>query len=297
MSQKIVQNWIVYGYRMVQKAHPDFGHIKYVGITCRPKRRNRDHQQAAKNNVDWPFYRAIRKYGFEAFEFVVLASNLTADQAKQEEKKFISQLRKKCHLYNATAGGDGVLLIDPMKRAAAYRHASERMKQLHQQPEFAAATRERLRKAREALRIDPDYKRESRLRFQLMRQKPEFAIAQSRAASRTMAALNRDPSFRAAQDAARTRTIIRPDYREALAKGIKRRDADPRFLMEHKERGRKRMIRLHRDKAFKLKVDIGRTKHWLRFWADRGDRERVEHYQKKLSELCACYDQHAPNPR
>ena len=79
----------------------------YVGITCQ------------KTNYRWgagsgyrqqpKFYNAIKKYGWDNFEHIILFENLTFEEAKQKEIEMIDKHNAftKKYGYNATKGGDG----------------------------------------------------------------------------------------------------------------------------------------------------------------------------------------------
>lgn len=56
------------------------------------------------------FSKAIAKYGWENFEHIIIAENLTEDEAKNLEKSLIKRLQsnKRDFGYNITEGGDGV---------------------------------------------------------------------------------------------------------------------------------------------------------------------------------------------
>lgn len=81
----------------------------YVGMTCRGVRyRLHSHESEARRGSDFPFHRALRKYGINAFETSILATGLTLEEAKCEERRFIAKLGTfGPGGYNATFGGDG----------------------------------------------------------------------------------------------------------------------------------------------------------------------------------------------
>lgn len=88
----------------------------YIGQTIDEKRRKRDHRSLAEKGVDSPFYKAIRKYKFENFEYTVLFKFQSEDREKVKvvlnslEKYYISKYRKGGKiLYNVTDGGDGII--------------------------------------------------------------------------------------------------------------------------------------------------------------------------------------------
>lgn len=78
---------------------------KYVGITFDMQRRYKQHK-TARNRCP-VFSNAIKKYGFETFDFTVLKENLTQEDAKSLEKKFIEEFNSIVpNGYNRTKGGD-----------------------------------------------------------------------------------------------------------------------------------------------------------------------------------------------
>lgn len=105
---------------------------KYIGITSRSlKERKNQHIREAYERDNYktynsPFKRAIRKYGIENFEEVVLEDNLTKEQAIEKEIYYIKEYKTyykylNSNGYNATIGGDliicpkdKVLKIDPI---------------------------------------------------------------------------------------------------------------------------------------------------------------------------------------
>ena len=88
------------------------GHM-YIGLTNNPDRRYRDHASASFNekNKDYnnSIHKAIRKYGLDNFDFIILKSNIeTLEEAKVEEQKAISFYNTYLDRehYNETPGGD-----------------------------------------------------------------------------------------------------------------------------------------------------------------------------------------------
>ena len=68
--------------------------IKYVGQTVDITERRKQHEKdEAFNNLraeyNYPLSRAIRKYGIDAFEFIVLEDNLTLEEANEREDFWI----------------------------------------------------------------------------------------------------------------------------------------------------------------------------------------------------------------
>lgn len=88
----------------------------YIGQTIDEKRRKVTHKRLASKGVTLPFYKAIRKYGFENFEYVVLFTIQSKSRERVKvalnalEKYYISKYRRGGKLlYNVTDGGDGII--------------------------------------------------------------------------------------------------------------------------------------------------------------------------------------------
>ena len=80
----------------------------YIGQSCNPKQRNYSHKSNAFCGYNTIFYKAIRKYGFDNFEFDILESNLTKIEADNLEIRLIALYNtrnKKCG-YNQLKGGN-----------------------------------------------------------------------------------------------------------------------------------------------------------------------------------------------
>jgi group I intron endonuclease len=78
---------------------------KYIGLTCDVKRRYKQHKSGNSRAV--VFCLAIKKYGFDSFDFEILKTNLTLNEAKDFERDKISTLNTMVPSgYNRTEGGD-----------------------------------------------------------------------------------------------------------------------------------------------------------------------------------------------
>lgn len=78
---------------------------RYIGITSRSlQTRSREHLYAARCGSTAWFHAAIRKHGFHAFDFSVLATCIGPATGNAEEQRFIALFKPE---YNRTAGGDG----------------------------------------------------------------------------------------------------------------------------------------------------------------------------------------------
>lgn len=81
---------------------------KYVGITCqKPEHRwKNDGSGYSKQSL---FFNAIKKYGWDNFEHVIIAKGLTEDEAKWLEIELIrvNDSTNQSKGYNVTEGGEG----------------------------------------------------------------------------------------------------------------------------------------------------------------------------------------------
>ena len=85
---------------------------KYIGLTKNPKERWQYHSTRAfqPNHKEYNkvLYQAIRKYGIDNFQFSILESDLTEEEAREREKYWIKKLNTNSHQsgYNITPGGE-----------------------------------------------------------------------------------------------------------------------------------------------------------------------------------------------
>ncbi len=90
----------------------------YIGVTKLglPLRQQQHLREAKRGKLKFPIYRAIRKYGDEAFAFVVLCEFETYEEAMAREVELISIMKP---AYNAAKGGQGLSYWTGKKRDAA----------------------------------------------------------------------------------------------------------------------------------------------------------------------------------
>lgn len=89
--------------------HKDFPAF-YIGKTIHAleHRMNQHKNEANRNRSKSRFYRAIRKYGFDSFEWRILEHCDTLDELNNAEVRWIKLVRECGHkLYNIMAGGTG----------------------------------------------------------------------------------------------------------------------------------------------------------------------------------------------
>lgn len=81
---------------------------KYIGITSRPVKYRWGRGSYYAEHL--PIGRAIRKYGWDNFEHVVILEDLTEEEAKRWEVELIREWKTQDreYGYNICAGGDGV---------------------------------------------------------------------------------------------------------------------------------------------------------------------------------------------
>lgn len=90
----------------------------YIGFTFDLEERKKRHRVCAEDGATWAFSNAIRKYGWDAFEWTILYQDEDDDREWLGwwERKFIRELKTKApNGYNMTDGGDGVVI--PMTEA------------------------------------------------------------------------------------------------------------------------------------------------------------------------------------
>jgi group I intron endonuclease len=97
-------SWLV--YRAVNSVNGKF----YIGHTRNLERRKSAHHNDARSGSRFPFHAAIRKHGWESFEFSVLTWFATETEAKAAERRIIavSGAQDRSIGYNVADGGDGI---------------------------------------------------------------------------------------------------------------------------------------------------------------------------------------------
>lgn len=100
-------SWVV--YTLADSRAPD--EVRYVGITCNPTKRLRDHKGDAKRHrnhrANW--IRSVLSAGGDIV-LAIIRNNLSAEEAKLVEISVIAEYRLRgTKLVNGTDGGDGLL--------------------------------------------------------------------------------------------------------------------------------------------------------------------------------------------
>lgn len=116
---------------------------RYIGITSQLPEYRWNNGEGYSSQV--LVYRAIKRYGWENIQHLILAEDLTKQEAIELEKFYISKyntLDKKCG-YNLTAGGEGGCKYSPS--AETRRKLSEANRGRRRSDEFRRACAERAR--------------------------------------------------------------------------------------------------------------------------------------------------------
>lgn len=102
---------------MIYAAYNSFTDKYYVGKTVKSLCKRRwEHEWLASRNSPTAFHRALRKYGFHVFWWVVLSENEKSKSSQNYlEKYFIRAFHARTTQsgYNMTEGGDGGLGMKP----------------------------------------------------------------------------------------------------------------------------------------------------------------------------------------
>ena len=107
---------------VIEKSWKVYVHInkinnkRYVGVTSKPKVEHR-WREGRGYDKNPRFLSAIKKYGWDNFEHIVLYDGLTEDEAKEMECSLIAKWNTNnlSFGYNLTAGGDGTRGYYPSK--------------------------------------------------------------------------------------------------------------------------------------------------------------------------------------
>lgn len=107
---------------------------RYVGITSKSNPNHRwNSGRGYKENTH--FNSAIEKYGWDAFDHIIISDGLDAEEAKNMECALISQWNTKDPLfgYNMTAGGDGTQGFYPSEETRKKLSAARRKENLSEE--------------------------------------------------------------------------------------------------------------------------------------------------------------------
>jgi len=157
----------------------------YIGITSQlPEKR----WNGGCNYSGQPyFYNAIKKYGWESFEHVIIRDGLTEEEAKIAERKLIKHYdsRNRDKGYNRTPGGD----ISPMKDPVVRRKSAESHRGKHLSDEH----KEHLRQAFKGRVISEETRKKTSESIKQLWQDPEHRAKHIAAAkTRSVAAYDKE---------------------------------------------------------------------------------------------------------
>lgn len=115
----------------------------YIGITSR-KPSIRWGKNGCHYKGSHMFYNAILKYGWDNIDHDVLFTDLSEEEAKSLEIKFIKYYKDRSISYNITDGGDGTKGMHPSKESIAKRVASAAKTGYHNQIEILNKNRKQI---------------------------------------------------------------------------------------------------------------------------------------------------------
>ena len=115
------KKWCVY-------IHTSPSNKAYIGITCDDVKKRWKNGHGYTKDHQYAMYRAIQKYGWDNFEHIIFANDLSEEQAKHIEMLLIALYKTNCskynnpaYGYNMTDGGDGSI---------GHKHSNETRKKM-----------------------------------------------------------------------------------------------------------------------------------------------------------------------
>ena len=95
---------------IIYKLTNKYNNKVYIGLTSSTlEKRLAQHHYESRHNIDRPLYRAMRKYGEDAFLAEIIDTASSLDELKEKEKywiKYYNSYGANGQGYNATTGGD-----------------------------------------------------------------------------------------------------------------------------------------------------------------------------------------------
>ena len=80
----------------------------YIGQTTNPDKRWARHLYEASAGKGYAIHNAMRKYGIDAFDFIILDTYETKEQVDEAEIRFIARSKAQHKSYNIAPGGEGL---------------------------------------------------------------------------------------------------------------------------------------------------------------------------------------------
>ena len=120
---------------------------RYIGITSNPVSIRWNNGNGYKHNAH--FTNAIKKYGWENFEHNILAVNVSESEAKELEKRYISEYKSNNRLfgYNKSSGGE------PM---TGVKHSEETKRKMSESAKKKVVSEETRQKLSEIMKNRPE---------------------------------------------------------------------------------------------------------------------------------------------
>lgn len=126
----------------------------YIGQTIRTlEGRMDEHVQCAINGVDRKLYNAIRKYGWDNFEFGIICHCSSLEELNQKETEYIIKYDTLKNGYNMGLGGDNNVMFSEevkqkhdakMRTPEVRKKISDSMKKLRKEKGFSEETRKKI---------------------------------------------------------------------------------------------------------------------------------------------------------
>lgn len=115
-----MNNFFVYIHRLRQD-----GRV-YVGQSCLPSLKARSGSNGYRYKYCPKFYNAIQKYGWDAFDHIVIKDNLSLEEANQLEEELIIQYNSIENGFNINLGGRNHLYTDEQRKQMSERVKGEK---------------------------------------------------------------------------------------------------------------------------------------------------------------------------
>jgi len=118
----------------------------YIGKTTKTLSERIKSHKYRSNKVDTVFYRAIRKYGFDKFEWEVIKTCYTTNELNLEEIKYI---KENVNGYNIAKGGDGG---DTISNHPRLNEIKKGVSEFHKGKELTKEHKERISEAHKGMK-------------------------------------------------------------------------------------------------------------------------------------------------
>ena len=227
----------------------------YIGQTCQGLKKRMQYHKYEINIKTDAFHNAIRKYGMDGFEWIILKDNLTLDEANYFEEKLIRDFNtciqdNGSHGYNILRGGDNREMAEETKQKMSVaqtgrKHTAEskrKMSLAKKGKKVSDETRNRMSVAKKGRKFNEEHKKKISISAKKKWEDPEYKKHQSL----VQTGIKRNDETKKNMSIAHKKRYEDPEERKKISITSKKMWQDLEF--------RERMSLIHQRRWAKIKI-------------------------------------------